>query len=106
MARNTADQASSVPPMSNPSVMLFISKALGQFPAESLCFYLPQFVQGLRHDKTGKLQEYILLLCSRSILLTHQLLWALITESETESKETGKYGFCGNPVVLSIFCNR
>lgn len=98
MARNTADRMESTPPMTNPATMHFITKALGQFPPESLCFYLPQLVQGLRHDTTKMLQEYILLLCSRSILLTHQLLWALITESEAEGNATGKFGFSGNPV--------
>ena len=73
MARNTADRMESTPPMTNPATMHFITKALGQFPPESLCFYLPQLVQGLRHDTTKMLQEYILLLCSRSILLTPQV---------------------------------
>lgn len=75
MSRNTAELKQETPPMSNPAVMTYLTKALGKFPPESLCFYLPQFVQGLRHDKTNKLQDYILLLCSRNILLTHQLLW-------------------------------
>ena len=75
MSRNTADMKLAIPPMSEPSVMQYLTKSLGKYPPESLCFYLPQFVQGLRHDKTGKLQNYILVLCSRNILLTHQLLW-------------------------------
>lgn len=99
MARNTADRMEAAPPMTNPATMHFITKSLGQFPPESLCFYLPQLVQGLRHDGSKALQEYVLLLCSRSILLTHQLLWALITESEAEGSATGKFGFSGNPVA-------
>ena len=75
MARNTADVLMTLPPMHSPAVMQYITTALGQFPPESLCFYLPQFVQGLRHDTTGKLQDYILVLCSKNVLLTHQLLW-------------------------------
>lgn len=75
MSRNSADYKKETPPMSNPSVMLYLTQSLGKFPPESLCFYLPQFVQGLRHDKTNKLQDYIVVLCSRNILLTHQLLW-------------------------------
>ena len=61
--------------MVNPSVLSFVTQAMSQFPPESLCFYLPQLVQGLRHDRSGKLQEYVIMLCSRNILLTHQLLW-------------------------------
>lgn len=75
MSRNTAEVMMSAPPMRIPSVMQYLTSSLGQFPPESLCFYLPQFVQGLRHDTTGKLQEYILVLCSKNVLLTHQLLW-------------------------------
>ena len=69
------DVLMTLPPMHSPAVMQYITTALGQFPPESLCFYLPQFVQGLRHDTTGKLQDYILVLCSKNVLLTHQLLW-------------------------------
>ena len=41
-----------LPPMHSPAVMQYITTALGQFPPESLCF-----------------------LCSKNVLLTHQLLW-------------------------------
>lgn len=76
MSRNSADQALPTPPMSsNPMVMRYLTQALTSFPPESLCFYLPQFVQALRHDKSESLQQYILMLCSHNILLTHQLLW-------------------------------
>ena len=75
MARNTADVLMTLPPMHSPAVMQYITTALGQFPPESLCVYLPPFVPGLRHATPGTLQDYILVLCSKNVLLTHQLLW-------------------------------
>lgn len=108
MSRNTPDSLQKQPPMAQGAVLSFVSQAMSQFPPESLCFYLPQLVQALRHDVSGKLQEYVILLCSRNILLTHQLLWwvcrravtrrALITESETEIADKSHHGFSGNPV--------
>ena len=108
MSRNTPDSLQKEPPMAQSAVLSFVSQAMSQFPPESLCFYLPQLVQALRHDVSGKLQEYVIMLCSRNILLTHQLLWwvvwwvitrrALITESETEITDTSHHGFSGNPV--------
>ena len=77
MSRNTSESLKPAPPMVNPSVLSFVTQAMSQFPPESLCFYLPQLVQSLRHDRTGKLQDYVLMLCSRNILLTHQLLWCV-----------------------------
>ena len=108
MSRNTPDSLKQQPPMAQAAVLSFVSQAMSQFPPESLCFYLPQLVQALRHDVSGKLQEYVLMLCGRNILLTHQLLWwglrhgvtrrALITESETEIADKSHHGFSGNPV--------
>lgn len=108
MSRNTPDSLQKQPPMAQGAVLSFVSQAMSQFPPESLCFYLPQLVQALRHDVSGKLQEDVILLYSRNILLTHQLLWwvyrravtrrALITESETEIADKSHHGFSGNPV--------
>lgn len=107
MSRNTPDSLQKQPPMTQGAVLSFVSQAMSQFPPESLCFYLPQLVQALRHDVSGKLQEYVILLCSRNILLTHQLLWwvcrravtrrALITESETEIADKSPSRLLGEP---------
>jgi len=66
------------------------------FSAERLVFFLPQLVQSLRGDGQAggpvraMLCDFLLKTSQLSMLIAHQLIWLLCTESRTEPPEHGK----------------
>ncbi|CAH8509726.1 unnamed protein product [Schistosoma turkestanicum] len=63
----------------HPLTHQYAVRVLADYPPETMLFYVPQFVQGIRYDKLGYLSESILTLAKRSPLLAHQLLWNMKT---------------------------
>ncbi len=67
--------------LAHPVVAAYVARCLRCFDVPSLSFVLPQLVQALRHDVQGHIMDVLLELSSQSVLLSHQLLWALNSES-------------------------
>uniref|UniRef100_A0A5K4ER66 1-phosphatidylinositol 4-kinase n=1 Tax=Schistosoma mansoni TaxID=6183 RepID=A0A5K4ER66_SCHMA len=63
----------------HPLTHQYAVRVLSDYPSETMLFYVPQFVQGIRYDKLGYLSESIMTLAKRSPLLAHQLLWNMKT---------------------------
>uniref|UniRef100_A0A094ZD16 Phosphatidylinositol 4-kinase alpha n=1 Tax=Schistosoma haematobium TaxID=6185 RepID=A0A094ZD16_SCHHA len=63
----------------HPLTHQYAVRVLSDYPSETMLFYVPQFVQGIRYDKLGYLSESIVTLAKRSPLLAHQLLWNMKT---------------------------
>ncbi|CAH8523065.1 unnamed protein product, partial [Dicrocoelium dendriticum] len=59
----------------HPVTHQYAVRVLNNYPSETMLFYVPQLVQGVRYDKLGYLTECILDSAKRSPLLAHQLLW-------------------------------
>ncbi|KAH8869730.1 Phosphatidylinositol 4-kinase alpha [Schistosoma japonicum] len=63
----------------HPLTHQYAVRVLADYPPETMLFYVPQFVQGIRYDKLGYLSESIVTSAKRSPLLAHQLLWNMKT---------------------------
>ncbi len=59
----------------HPFVTYWAGTVLQSLGARKVLFYLPQLVQGLRWDKSGRLMDYLAKACRGSILICHQTLW-------------------------------
>ncbi|KAK8793436.1 hypothetical protein WA158_004795 [Blastocystis sp. Blastoise] len=108
MSRNTYTSSFDLPPMNNKIIMLYITRSLSVAPPPALVFYLPQIVQSLRFDISKELEYYLIQTCKLSSLVTHQLMWALIAES-TSDTQSNKFGFPANKInqkdPLPDLCN-
>ena len=49
---------------------------LASLGARKVLFYLPQLIQALRWDKSGRLGEYLAFASRNSVLICHQTLWS------------------------------
>eukprot|EP00937_MAST-01D_sp_MAST-1D-sp2_P000237 g237.t1 len=92
--------------LSSPEAVRYAMRAMQCFAPETLVFFLPQLVHSLRGDGLGGgivrglLSQHLLETSQLSMLIAHQLVWQLVTESRTEPPEHGKayvgrYGFQG-----------
>nr|CAH8853050.1 unnamed protein product [Trichobilharzia regenti] len=63
----------------HPLTHQYAVRVLADYPPDTMLFYVPQFVQGIRYDKLGYLSESIVTSAKRSPLLAHQLLWNMKT---------------------------
>ncbi|VDP87700.1 unnamed protein product, partial [Echinostoma caproni] len=63
----------------HPLTHQYAVRVLANYPSDTMIFYVPQLVQGLRYDKLGYLTESLLESARRSPLLAHQLLWNINT---------------------------
>ncbi|KAF7262730.1 hypothetical protein EG68_00013, partial [Paragonimus skrjabini miyazakii] len=72
----------------HPLTHQYAVRVLASYPTETMLFYVPQIVQGLRYDKLGYLTESILDSAKRSPLLAHQLLWNMKTSTYRDEAGT------------------
>lgn len=63
----------------HPLTHQYAVKVLSMYPPDTLIFYVPQLVQGIRYDKMGYLTEFILEIVHFSPILAHQLIWNMKT---------------------------
>lgn len=66
------------------SVTSFAIASLLSKNSESLIFYLPQLLQVLGSNGSGKISSFLEQMAKNSIMFCHQLLWSLRTEGEGE----------------------
>ena len=85
------------PLASHPAVMAYVVRSLRHQAPSTIVFYLPQLVQALRHDGGGLLADFLLGVSQVSMLVAHQLMWSLSTESKQEEGGEGDatHGFMG-----------
>ncbi|TGZ58377.1 hypothetical protein CRM22_009667 [Opisthorchis felineus] len=72
----------------HPLTHQYAVRVLANYPSETMLFYVPQLVQGVRYDKLGYLTESILTSAKRSPLLAHQLLWNMNTNIYRDEEGT------------------
>ncbi len=88
LSRCRPDGNLKAPLSSHPLVAAYVARCLRCFDVANLSFILPQLVQALRHDVHGHMTEVLLELSGQSVLLSHQLLWVLNSESAPGAEET------------------
>lgn len=80
-----ADASAAPPPLplfTHPLVAAYAVRCLRRFSADTVVFYLPQLVQGLRHDRTGQLADLLYEISQSTMAIAHQLIWLLLSESK------------------------
>ena len=90
LARVAPEGSMAAPLASHPRVMQYCVKCLRRYSPSTIVFYLPQLVQALRHDGSGALSEFLLQTAIVSVLVAHQLMWQLVTESKQDTHGAGK----------------
>uniref|UniRef100_A0A0X3PB50 1-phosphatidylinositol 4-kinase n=1 Tax=Schistocephalus solidus TaxID=70667 RepID=A0A0X3PB50_SCHSO len=72
----------------HPLTQQYAVRVLTGYAPETLIFYVPQLVQGVRYDKLGYMCDFILRSSHRSPILAHQLLWNMRTNVFTDEDGT------------------
>ncbi|VDM04336.1 unnamed protein product [Schistocephalus solidus] len=72
----------------HPLTQQYAVRVLTGYAPETLIFYVPQLVQGVRYDKLGYMCDFILRSSHRSPILAHQLLWNMRTNVFTDEEGT------------------
>lgn len=80
------------PSVSHPVVAAYVVRCLRRFSADTVVFYLPQLVQGLRHDSSGQLVDFLFTVSQSSMLVAHQLIWLLVSESKDSNEDKHGHG--------------
>ncbi|BHF57761.1 Phosphatidylinositol 4-kinase alpha [Sparganum proliferum] len=70
----------------HPLTQQYAVRVLTGYAPETLIFYVPQLVQGIRYDKLGYMCDFILRSSHRSPILAHQLLWNMRTNAFTDEE--------------------
>jgi hypothetical protein len=78
-------QCRPVPMFAHPLVASYVVRCLRRFSPDAVVFYLPQLVQALRHDSNGQLSDFLFAISQSSMLVAHQLIWLLVSESKHDN---------------------
>lgn len=98
LSRCNADKNLSAPLFTHRHVALYCVRSMRCFSAETVVFYLPQLVQALRHDRHGILSNFLFGMSQTSVLIAHQLMWLLVTESQVDPPEHGEKHSAARPM--------
>ena len=85
----------------HPVVAFYVGQSLRCFPPEDIVFYLPQLLQALREDAHGVMTQFLFETSQQSVLVSHQLMWLLATESKVDEEEHPKKKKGASPEPIS-----
>lgn len=72
----------------HPFVTHWAGTVLQSLGTRRVLFYLPQLVQALRWDKSGRLMDYLANACKGSILICHQTLWCTAAYTDINDNDS------------------